>query len=296
MATVTATEMLSRASTILQDVTNIRWTQSELLDWLNDGQREVALYKPNAFIKNTNVSLVLGTKQSLPADGISLIDVPRNGSPGSYSAVRQTSREILDAQLPGWHNATATKTIKHYTYTPLDPKTFYVYPPADTVGGAASVDVIYVAAPTNVTTTGATITGSIAGTVMTVTAVSSGTLAVNQTISGTNVVAGTTIVSLGTGTGGTGTYNVSYTQTVASTTITAGATITIDDIYMTALLNYMLYRAYSKDAEYAQNSQLAAAYYANFQTLLQGKGSAEGASNPNGPGSIFNPNMPKGNK
>ena len=68
----------------------------------------------------------------------------------------------------------------------------------------------------------AVVTGSIAGTVLTVTAVTSGTLAVGQIITGTNVLPGTRITALGTGTGGTGTYTVSQSQTVASTTITGG--------------------------------------------------------------------------
>jgi hypothetical protein len=67
------------------------------------------------------------------------------------------------------------------------------------------------------------VTGSISSTTLTVTAVTSGALAVGQIITGTNVLAGTRITALGTGTGGTGTYTVSQDQTVASTTITGGA-------------------------------------------------------------------------
>lgn len=67
---------------------------------------------------------------------------------------------------------------------------------------------------------GGVVTASITTTVMTVTAVTSGVLRVGQVLSGTGVTGGTTISSLGTGTGGTGTYNVSVSQTVASTTIT----------------------------------------------------------------------------
>jgi len=59
-------------------------------------------------------------------------------------------------------------------------------------------------------------TGSISGTTMTVTAVSSGTLGVGQIVTGTGVTSGTTITALGTGTGGTGTYTVNDSQTVAS--------------------------------------------------------------------------------
>ena len=52
-------------------------------------------------------------------------------------------------------------------------------------------------------------TASFATSVMTVTAVTSGVLAVGQLVSSANVAAGTYITSLGTGTGGTGTYNLS---------------------------------------------------------------------------------------
>jgi hypothetical protein len=65
------------------------------------------------------------------------------------------------------------------------------------------------------------ITGSISGTTLTVSAVSSGTVAVGQYISGTGITAGTRITALGTGTGSTGTYTVSVSQTVSSTSISA---------------------------------------------------------------------------
>lgn len=229
MATTTVSSLLNRAAVILQDPTNIRWPQAELVDWLNDGQREIALYKPNAFVKNAAQQLVSGTKQSLPSDGVSLIDVVRNlGTDGQTAgnAVRMVSREILDAQVPGWHAGAASASVKHFVYTPLDPKTFYVYPPQP-VTGMGYVEMIYVASPTNAA---------------------------------------------------------------------IGGTITLDDIYVSALLNYVLFRAYSKDAEYAANAQLATAYYTQFQGILQGKVSAEGASNPNQALAPMNPNLPGSTK
>ena len=61
---------------------------------------------------------------------------------------------------------------------------------------------------------------------LTVSNVSSGTLAVGQPLSGTaGVAAGTVITQLGTGAGGTGTYVVNFTQSVASSAMTAGETI-----------------------------------------------------------------------
>jgi HK97 family phage major capsid protein len=68
---------------------------------------------------------------------------------------------------------------------------------------------------------GAVVTGVIAASVLTVSAVASGVLRVGQILSGTGVAAGTYISALGTGTGGTGTYNVIGDTTASSTTITA---------------------------------------------------------------------------
>jgi len=64
-------------------------------------------------------------------------------------------------------------------------------------------------------------TGDITGTTLDVTAVSSGTLQIGQTLEGANVTDGTIITAFGTGTGGTGTYTVSPSQTAASATIYA---------------------------------------------------------------------------
>lgn len=60
---------------------------------------------------------------------------------------------------------------------------------------------------------------------LTVTAVGSGALVNGDVLSGSGVTAGTTIVAFGTGTGGTGTYDVSISQTASSTTITAASAL-----------------------------------------------------------------------
>ena len=56
------------------------------------------------------------------------------------------------------------------------------------------------------------LTASIAGLVLTVTAVASGVLQVGQQLSGSGVAAGTTIAALGTGSGGAGTYQLNKLQ------------------------------------------------------------------------------------
>ena len=59
-----------------------------------------------------------------------------------------------------------------------------------------------------------------AGTVLNVTAVTSGTIELGMQLTGTGVTAGTRITAYGTGSGGTGTYTVGTSQEVTSTTIT----------------------------------------------------------------------------
>lgn len=67
---------------------------------------------------------------------------------------------------------------------------------------------------------GAVVVASISGTTLTVSSVVSGSIAVGQAVRFAQK--GTVIQSLGTGTGGTGTYNVNISQTVASATTQIG--------------------------------------------------------------------------
>lgn len=76
-------------------------------------------------------------------------------------------------------------------------------------------------------TVGATFTGSISGTTLTVTAgsLTQGAINLGQTITGSGIASGTTIVAFGSGAGGqvnyAGTYTVNIAQTAGSTTISA---------------------------------------------------------------------------
>lgn len=62
----------------------------------------------------------------------------------------------------------------------------------------------------------AVFTGSISGTTLTVSEITSGTIAAGQALFGVNISQATIITALGTGTGGVGTYTINISQTVAS--------------------------------------------------------------------------------
>ena len=217
---VTVQSVIDRVQTTLQDTTGVRWpVVSELVLWINDAQREIALLKPDASAKNETVTLTTGTKQIIPSGGNRLLRAVRNMSAASNGtgkrSVRLVSREVLDAQTPDWHDPTVTgdaahtSIIKHYIYDEANPRNFYVYPG---VSGNAYVEIIYSANPT---------------------------------------------------------------------TVAQNGNLDIPDLYANAVMNYVLYMAYMKDAEYAGNSQRAANHYQIFTTSVTGKGQVDALTTPN---------------
>lgn len=223
---------ISRAAQILQDTTSVRWPEAELVGWLNDGQREVVLIRPDASVTNASAILTANsTKQTLPNGGIRLLDVVRNmGADGLTpgNVVRLVSREVLDAQIPTWHSDAGQAAIKHFCHDPRDPKHFYVYPRphATTV---VQAEVLYSSAPAD----------------------------------------------------------------CVLPSVTPSAVISLDDVYGNALLDYVLYRAYSKDAEYAANVPRAAGHYGAFASSLGIKTKADLFTSPAAFAPPFNPNVPK---
>lgn len=226
---VTVQSVIDRVQTTLQDTTGIRWpVADELVLWVNDAQREIALLKPDASATNDTITLATGTKQTIPSAGNRLLRVVRNmsaatGGTGKRS-IRLVSREILDAQTPDWHDPTVsgdaahTSVVKHYMYDEQDPRNFYVYPG---VSGSAYIEIVYSANPS---------------------------------------------------------------------TVTASDDLSIPDIYANAVMNYVLYMAYMKDAEYAGNSQRAANHYQLFTASVTGKAQVDLITTPNAE-SRSNPNL-----
>ena len=217
---VTVQSVIDRVQTVLQDTTGVRWpVVDELVLWVNDAQREIALLKPDASANNETVQLVTGTKQTIPNSGNRLLKVVRNMSGLSNGtgkrSVRIVDREVLDAQTPNWHDpsisgdAAHTTIVKHYIYEEANPRNFYVYPG---VAGDAFLEIIYSSNPAVVAQSG---------------------------------------------------------------------NLSIPDIFANAVMNYVLYMAYMKDAEYAGNAQRGSGHYQLFITSVTGKGQVDAVTNPN---------------
>jgi hypothetical protein len=137
MGTILASAIIAKASGILQDASNIRWTAAKMLEYLNDGIRDTVIANPTAYVINGNLDLVAGTKQTLPAGTILLIDITRNMGAGGTTpgrVPRFIDRKEIDAEHPNWHTDTASATVKHWIYDNRDKGTYYVHPPQPASG------------------------------------------------------------------------------------------------------------------------------------------------------------------
>lgn len=148
--TITGQMLADWARLILNDATKTRWPDAELLDWLNMGQREIALLKPNVYTRTLGLALVEGTKQVLASHHHALVRVVRNlgasgGTPGP--AIRAVERVFLDTAFPEWHlTEYAAATVKGFMTDQADPRTFHVYPPQPT-GTTQVIEVTVAMAP-----------------------------------------------------------------------------------------------------------------------------------------------------
>lgn len=217
---VAVNTIVSRAQTLLQDTTGIRWPVTELISWINDAQREIVLFKPDAGATTAVIAMAVGTKQTIPAGGNRLLRVMRNMSALSGGtgkrAVRIVEREILDSQVPDWHDPAVTgdaahsTVVKHYCYDEQNPRSFYVYPGASSVN--AWLEIVYAAEPT---------------------------------------------------------------------VVTAGQDLSVPDIFANVVLDYVMYRAYSKDADYTAHQARAASHFQMFMTSVTGKAQIDTMTTPN---------------
>ena len=200
MASLTdAKTIIDKASVILSDLAGARWTVTELLGWLNDGQRELVAISPSSNVKNSALQLVAGVKQSLPSDSMVLIDIPHNlGAAGTTvgAAINHVPKEVMLKRIPGWTTEMPNGVVKHYIYNPTDPLIFYIYPPQPSV--PKYVECVYSAIP------------------------------------------------------------------VLIANATAGTKITVNDAYQNALLDYLLYRAFIKDTDSANQVTRGQEHYKMF--------------------------------
>jgi len=220
--TLTGANLILRIEDSLQDSTNVRFPEAELLRYINDGQREVVNIRPDAAADHSNIALAVGTEQVIPDTASRLIKVVRNmsaagGSATGKRAITLVDMDIINAQDPDWHDPTVTgdsahtTTVKHYMFDEDDPRRFYVYPGASST--STFVELVTSRNPTDLSST--------------------------------------------------------------------SSTIYIDDIYGNAIVDFVLYKCYLKDAEFAGNLTMAQLHYQLFMSSLGANSQVQFGLSPN---------------
>lgn len=127
--TTTARSIIYEAQRALLDAEGVRMSASDLVLALNRAQRDIQNVRPDTTAALSEFTLAAGSKQLLPENAASLIDIPSNAS-GNLRSISKVDMSILDALEKGWRSATQKTEIIHFCHDPRIPRVFHVYPPA----------------------------------------------------------------------------------------------------------------------------------------------------------------------
>ncbi len=121
-----ARAVILKAQTVLNDAQAASWGFDEMLNWLNLGQRQIVLLRPDASSEIANLDLAAGTTQTMPTGSVRLLDIECNVS---GSACTYIEKSALDSYDRNWRIATADAAVIHWMYDERVPQNFEVYPP-----------------------------------------------------------------------------------------------------------------------------------------------------------------------
>ena len=152
MSTLAST-ILTNTRILLHDTGgDPRWEDAELLGWLNEGQREIVGFRPDATATRAVITLQEGTAQVIPSDGWRILRVIRNmGANGATPgrAISLIGQESMDSISPNWHFDPAMANVQHYMTDPMAHEQFNVYPPQP-AADFGQVDILYSVTPPDV--------------------------------------------------------------------------------------------------------------------------------------------------
>jgi hypothetical protein len=135
-----------------------RWSDSELLTYVNAAERQTVTFVPDANTIETIIDTLTSrvARQSLPAGGISFIKVSRNYADDGTTpqgVVRYVEKDALDTFEPTWEYVSAkadgANYFEHYCHDSREGDVFYLFP-APAVDNKR-VAIVYSAVPTALT-------------------------------------------------------------------------------------------------------------------------------------------------
>lgn len=235
MATVTVKEIVVKCQTILQDTTSTRWPAEELVGWLNDAYREIVSYDPYAYTETGIFHCAPGTKQELnksrDPEGSGVPAGGKGGFPNAKQFLRVTRNCPYDLQAVEYGTG---RTVRYIDRRILDDQRpdWHKETPVDEVQHYIHDE-----------------KQAFVFYVYPPATENTGLEILFASIPEGHETEGGYLAETGAG------------QT----------TIKLTDSYANVILDYMLYRAYSKDADYAANAQRAANHFQAVQLALGAK-------------------------
>ena len=152
---LTAQNIVDRVKASLNDPGLDHWTETELLQYLSDGQRTCVLLRPDVNPVTEAFQLTADSvKQMLGNDCFQLLEVTRNLGASATSAgeaISPTSRSALDKADPGWSRAAPVPSedgVENYVYDVRNRKVFWVSPP---VTGTHYIETVCAKTPVEIT-------------------------------------------------------------------------------------------------------------------------------------------------
>lgn len=122
-----AIAVIAKARLLLSDPGKVRWSDQDLLGWLNSAQLAIVAVRPDAKSVRVDMLLAAGAEQALPAEGLRLLSVLHNVGGRGITLI---SRDELEAGDLYWQTAKPRDQVKHYMFDADTPRLFDVYPPA----------------------------------------------------------------------------------------------------------------------------------------------------------------------
>ena len=152
MSTITVGWMVDIVEKKAQDEENDDFSPAELIGYYNLALKTIVSLVNRAYTIEANVLLASGILQSLPSDGLLLVDIPINMgvAPGTTpgEAITEADFLALKTLCPAWAAETATAAIEQFVRIPGMDASFYCVPPSL---GTGYVKMLYVATPPTTT-------------------------------------------------------------------------------------------------------------------------------------------------
>lgn len=127
MGSIAAIEVLNNTKLLTQDLKNVFWVNEEMQTWLNAGQREIAINRPDAYSVIAEHTCVQSATQTIPADGLRFLDCTHNKATGYV--IMPANRADLDQVQRNWQSsANPVAEVEHYIFDERFPKYFKLYP------------------------------------------------------------------------------------------------------------------------------------------------------------------------